>query len=447
MATTNLNIDIHHLTRVEGHGNIVVNVTDGTIERCQWQVPEAPRFFEAMIVGRHYSEVARIVSRICGICAIGHTLASVKASEDALGITVTRQTQLLRRILKHAENFDSHVLHLYFLVAPDLLGAPSVMPLVPTHREIVLRALRMKRVGCDWGTLIGGRSTHPTKVVVGGFASLPGAAYTIAQATAELRGLKQQITGMLPDALETFNLLRDLSDRIPDFQRATEYVALSAPDAYALYDGPIGCQLPDGRRQSIPVSDYRTVTNEYLVPHSTAKFCRHQLESYMVGALARCNLNFEQLHPEARAIADGLGFTVPCHNPYFNPIAQFIECIHSAHSALDDLDELLECGIRDESPLPPTRFGHGTGAVEVPRGILFHDYEYDLDGLCQGGNCVIPTGQNHGNIQQDFEALVPQLLAADRTEPQIAQALEMLVRAYDPCISCSTHYLDIEFIK
>jgi sulfhydrogenase subunit alpha len=446
MPTTHVDIDIHHLTRVEGHGNIVVNVTDGTIERCQWQVPEAPRFFEAMIVGRHYSEVARVVSRICGICAIGHTLASVKATEDALGITVSRQTELLRRILKHAENFDSHILHLYFLVAPDLLGAPSVFPLVPTHSEVVLRALRMKRVGCDWGSLIGGRSTHPTKVVVGGFASLPGSAYTVKQATAELRGLKQSIIAMLPDALETYNLLRDLADRIPDFQRPTEYVALTDPDAYGLYDGQIGCLMPDGSRQTIPVRDYRTVTNEYMVPHSTAKHCRHNLASYMAGALARCNLNFEQLHPEARAIADGFGFVPPCYNPYMNPVAQFIECVHSAHTTLAAIDELLERGLRDEPPRPPSRFGHGTGAVEVPRGILFHDYEYDLDGICRGGNCVIPTGQNHGNIQQDFEALVPQLLAADRSEAEMRLALEMLVRAYDPCISCSTHYLDIEFI-
>ena len=143
----NANINVHHLTRVEGHGNIVVNVQDGTVEKCEWQVPEAPRFFDAMVRGRHYSEVARITSRICGICSVGHTLASLKASECALGIQVSEQTDLLRRILKHAENFDSHVLHVYFLVAPDLLGVPSVFPLVPTHGDVVKRALRMKRLG------------------------------------------------------------------------------------------------------------------------------------------------------------------------------------------------------------------------------------------------------------------------------------------------------------
>ena len=157
----NISIDVHHLTRVEGHGNILVNVTDGVVERCEWQVPEAPRFFEAMCRGRHYSEVARITSRICGICSIGHTLASVKATEAALGIEVTPQTRKLRTLLKHAENFDSHVLHVYVLVAPDLLGAPSAFALVPTHGEIVARALRLKRLAHEWGSLIGGRTTHP----------------------------------------------------------------------------------------------------------------------------------------------------------------------------------------------------------------------------------------------------------------------------------------------
>ncbi|MRR11503.1 hypothetical protein EG835_03290, partial [bacterium] len=156
-----INIDVHHLTRVEGHGNIRVNVTNGVVEHCEWQVPEAPRFFESMVRGRHYTEVARITSRICGICSVGHTLASVKATEAALGIDVTPQTTTLRTLLKHAENFDSHVLHVYVLVAPDLLGAPSVFPLVASHGEVVARALRLKRLAHEWGSLIGGRTTHP----------------------------------------------------------------------------------------------------------------------------------------------------------------------------------------------------------------------------------------------------------------------------------------------
>jgi coenzyme F420-reducing hydrogenase alpha subunit len=400
-----------------------------------------------MVRGRHYSEIARITSRICGICSVGHTLASVKASEQALGMQLTEQSMLLRRILKHAENFDSHVLHVYFLVAPDLVGAPSVFPLVETHGEVVQRAIRMKKVGCDWSSMIGGRSTHPNKVVPGGFASLPGDAYTPAQAEENLRNLKQMLLDMVPDAVETFELLKALAPNIPAFDRPTEYVGLVDEAEYGMYDGQIGCLMPDGSREIVDVQDYRTVTNEWVSPLSTAKYTKHNMGSYMAGALARINLNYDRLHPEAIKIAEGLGFKAPCFNTYMNSVAQFIECIHSAYMTVGYIDQLLEMGIKDERPVEPTRFGQGAGATEVPRGILFHDYTYDNDGFCTAANCIIPTNQNHANIQLDMEKLVPELLEADKNEAEMELALEMLVRAYDPCISCSTHYLDVEFKK
>ncbi len=447
MPTQDVDIKVHHVTRVEGHGNIVVNVTNGNIEACEWRVPEAPRFFEALIRGRHYSEVARITSRICGICSVGHTLASLKATEDALGIEVSKQTELLRRILKHAENFDSHVLHVYFLVAPDLVGAPSVFPLASSHPEVVKRALRMKQVGHLWGTAVAGRTTHPNKAVPGGFASLPGLARTVAQGEDELKKLKQMILDMVPDAVETYKLLVELASNIPDFERPTEYVALVDDVEYGLYDGKIGTLMPDGSREILEVANYRRVTNEYVSPLSTAKYTRHNMDSYMAGALARINLNYDQLHPEAKKIAEGLGFSTPCFNPYMNSVAQFIECVHSAYTTVGYIDELLGMGLEDEKPVEPTKFGKGSGATEVPRGILFHEYEYDDEGFCVGGNCIIPTNQNHANIQKDMEKLVPEMLEADKSGKEMELGLEMLVRAYDPCISCSTHYLDVKFVK
>ncbi|MEN8254159.1 MAG: nickel-dependent hydrogenase large subunit [Verrucomicrobiota bacterium] len=447
MATQNANINVHHVTRVEGHGNIVVNVTDGAVEKCEWQVPEAPRFFEAMVRGRHYSEVARITSRICGICSVGHTLASLKASEAALGIEISQQTDLLRRILKHAENFDSHILHVYFLVAPDLLGAPSVFPLVPTHTDVVKRALRMKRLGHEWGSCIGGRTTHPTRAVVGGFSSLPGGAKNVREAEDNLRELKEKLLAAVPDAVATFELLGELAGGIPDFTRETEYVGLVDDKEYGLYDGKIGCVMPDGSRELIDVSGYRSVTNEYMTDQATAKFAKHNMDSYMAGALARINLNYDMLHPEAKKLAEGLGFKTLCFNPYMNSVAQFVEAVHSVYMSVGYIDQILEVGLKDEKPAAPTKFGRGAGATEVPRGILFHEYEYDQDGFCTMGNCIIPTNQNHGNIQRDFDKLVPELLAMDKTEKEMELALEMLVRAYDPCISCSTHYLDVTFKK
>jgi coenzyme F420-reducing hydrogenase alpha subunit len=437
--TQDTRIRIHHLTRVEGHGNIVVNVTNGTVETCEWQVPEAPRFFEAMVRGRHYSEVARVTSRICGICSIGHTLASLKATEEALAIPISDQTRRLRELLKHAENVDSHVLHVYFLAAPDLLDVPSVFPLLETHGEVVARALKLKRLAHEWGSLIGGRTTHPTTAVPGGFSKLPTAR--------ELDQLRDRLLASLPDVQATLDTVASLAGKIPVFDRPTEYIALSADADYGLYDGLVQSLLPGGAKQRYPVGFYRSVTNEYMIETSTAKWARHSLDSYAVGALARFNNNYDTLRPEAKKAAAALGITPICTNPYMNTVAQVVEIVHCVHDSLRLIDELLAAGIADEPPAKPTRFSSGAGAVEVPRGILFHEYAYDKSGMCLGGNCVIPTNQNHANIQRDFEKLVPEMLAADRSEAEIALGLEMLVRAYDPCISCSTHYLDVAFVR
>lgn len=435
----NINIDVHHLTRVEGHGNIIVNIKDGTIEKCQWQVPEAPRFFEAMVRGRHYTEVSRITSRICGICSVGHTLASLKATENALGIEVSSKTKKLRTLLKHAENADSHILHVYFLVAPDLFGVKSVFPLASTHTEVVQRALRLKRVCHEWGSLIGGRTTHPTKPIVGGFSDYP--------TDKELQALKEKLLSAVPDLNITAETVLSVAEKIPDFHRPTEYVALNSTQEYGLYDGDIQTTMPDGKKESFKVNEYRLVTNEYVVPQSTAKYTKHNLESYTAGALARFNNNYNSLRSEAKAVANLFAMTPICTNPFLNSVAQLIETVHSFYEAIRLIDEILEEGCTEEAPVPPARFGSGAGSVEVPRGILFHEYAYDNEGMCIDGNCIIPTNQNHGNIQKDFEKLVPEMLESGKSEEEMKLTLEMLVRAYDPCISCSTHYLDINFIK
>jgi sulfhydrogenase subunit alpha len=389
--------------------------------------------------GRHFSEVARIVSRICGICAIGHSLASVKATEAALGIDVTPQTKKLRTLLKHAENFDSHVLHVYVLVAPDLLGAPSAFALVPTHGEVVARALRLKRLGHEWGSMVGGRTTHPTTVLPGGFSKLP----TIA----ELKATREKILARVPDLEATIETVAALAAGIPAFNRPTEYMAVTSDDEYGLYDGYVQTILADGDRAKYAVADYRGYTNEYVSPKSTAKYARNRLDSYAAGALARFNVNYDQLRPEAKAVAEKLGLAPICTNPYMNSVAQVVEIVHSVYEGLRLIDELIAEGIVDEPLVPPTKFGTGASAVEVPRGILFHEYSYDDEGFCTEGNCIIPTGQNHANIQADFDALLPWLMEAGKSEDEMRLAFEMLVRAYDPCISCSTHHLDVEFVR
>jgi coenzyme F420-reducing hydrogenase alpha subunit len=422
-------IDVHHVTRVEGHGNIVVEMTDGKLKECRFDVVETPRFFEAMLRGRPYTEASHITSRICGICATGHATTSLRATENALGVQPSQQTVLLRKLSFHGEILDSHVLHAYMLIAPDFLGVGSVIPLVGSHPEVVLRALRMKKLAGDICAVVTGRHTHPIAMTVGGFTHFPKGK--------ELEELRQRLVDARQDVDATVALFSSLP--WPQFERDTEYVSLTRPDEYAFIDGEI--ITSDGAR--LPIPAYQQVTNEYLVPHSSAKFTRHLRDSYMVGALARFNNNYQQLNPRAKEAALALGIQPKVTNPYLNSAAQVVEIVHCVEDAIQIIDQLLELGVRPEELVPPTRAsGEGVGACEVPRGILFHHYWVGEDGKLTGANCIIPTNQNIANLQEDMRALVPQI--SYKPKEAIQLDLEMLVRAYDPCISCSVHVAKIE---
>jgi sulfhydrogenase subunit alpha len=430
MASKNLKVDVHHITRVEGHGNIVVDVKNGELKQCELQIVETPRFFEAMLRGRPYLESSHITSRICGICAVGHATASLRATEKALGVVPTPQTVMLRKLSFHGEILDSHILHAYMLVAPDCLGVGSVIPLAKSAPDVVLRALRMKKLSGDLCKAICGRHTHPIAMTVGGFTHYP--------TSDELYALRERLEAIRPDVDATVELFQTLE--LPSFERDTEYVALHDDDEYCFIDGVIAST--DGGTWAI--EDYRAVTNEMIVPHSSAKHTHNQRDSYMVGALARFNVNYNQLNPKAKAAAIALGIKPKCTNPYMNTVAQVAEIVNSVEDSILLIDALLARGIEEEQPVPPVRrSGEGVGACDVPRGALFHNYVIE-DGKVVGANCIIPTGQNLANIEADMHALVPTIL--DQTQKQVTQALEMLVRAYDPCISCSAHMLDIQFV-
>ena len=427
----NINIDVHHVTRVEGHGNIVVNAKNGVLEECRLDIVETPRFFEAMLRGRPYTQSSHITSRICGICAVGHATASLRATENALGIVPSEQTVLLRKLNFDGEMLDSHVLHVYMLVAPDMLGVGSVIPLVKIAPEVVLRALRVKKLAGDLCAAIGGRHTHPIAMAVGGFTHFP--------SVDELEALRARLVNARADMDATVQLAKTLP--WPNFSRETEYVALRKEDEYAFIDGTI--TTTDGGKYEI--KDYRKLTNEYLVQHSSSKHAKHKRESYMVGALARFNVNHDKLHPRAKAAAEELGLKPICTNPYLNTAAQVVEMVHCTEEAISIIDELVGRGIQSE-PLPPFpgKGGEGVGSCEVPRGILFHNYQIGDDGRVTGANCIIPTGQNMANIEADMRKLVPEIL--DQPQDKIRLMMEMLVRAYDPCISCSVHFLDVKFV-
>jgi coenzyme F420-reducing hydrogenase alpha subunit len=418
-------IDIRHVTRVEGHGNIKITIRDGRLEEARWEVVETPRFFEAMLVGKKWENAPWISGRICGICSIGHTLASIRAVENAFGIIPTGQTRKLRLLLKHMETLQSHILHLYFLAAPDFLSLGSVFPLINSHPDIVLRAARVKQLANDLCDCVGGRRMHPTRTAVGGFTMLP--------EKKTLAGFKKRLEEAADDLRGTVELFRTF--KVPDFSRETEFVSLKGGGSYPFIGGDL--VSTDGVLKK--EHEYKAMTNEYCVEQSTSKWSRLSRQSFAVGALARINNNFGALHPAAREAARSFGLKPVCHNPYMNNIAQLVECVHVAHESIALIDELTDAQWEDPRlPVTP-KSGVGVGAVEVPRGILYHCYEFDSEGRITGCDCVIPTSQNHANIQYDLQDLAARCASEGKNDREIELLAQMLVRSYDPCISCSVH--------
>ncbi len=431
----NVTIEVKEITRVEGHGNLKVRVRDGAITELELAIVESPRFFESFLRGRPYQEAPHITCRICGICSVGHTTAAVKGIEAACGIEPSEQTRLLRRLILNGEQIQSHVLHLYFLAVPDYLGVGSVVPLTRTHPEVVQRALRMKRLANDICGVVGGRHIHPIAYHVGAFAKLP--------EPDELRGLRERLVKARDDLHRTVELFLNIVP--PRLERPTEYLSLKVTDngEYAFYDGQL---VSTADPNPTPAARYRERVIEEVVQHSAAKHCHSpNSRSYAVGALARFNNNHEQLHAAARSAAAALGLKAPCNNPFHNNTAQLVETVHCIEDSIELIDALQHRKLVPEAMPRPTRHGSGVGAAEVPRGILFHEYTVDEKGRIESANLIIPTGQNLANIEDDMRAYVPQLLENGLGREEITLRLEMLVRAYDPCISCATHFLDIDW--
>ena len=421
----NLAVDIDHLSRIEGHGNIRIKVEDGKVVEARWDVVEPPRFFEVMLKGKHYTSAGILTARICGICSIGHCLASIRATEQAFGMTVPPAAARLRLLAKHGETLQSHWLHLFFLAAPDFLGLPSVLPLLESNPEIIHLARRLRGLGNRLCEVVAGRTTHPVSLQVGGVAVMP--------TRDKLLALRNDLLHSLEDINSGVSLCAGFA--IPAFTRETEFVSLRGDADYPWIGGDM--VSTDGVKR--PEAEYRAMTNEYLDSRNTSKWCRLSRPSFAVGALARCNNNFHLLHPEAAAAANQLGLAPVCHNPFMNNIAQLVECLHVSHDAIRLIDELLQDHSAPTMTTVTPRAGDGVGAVEVPRGILYHSYCYDRDGYLVSADCVIPTTQNNANIHLDLPPLVQQSAASGMTDEELAKLSAMLVRSYDPCVSCSVH--------
>jgi coenzyme F420-reducing hydrogenase alpha subunit len=420
-----LNIDIHHLTRIEGHGDIRVRVSDGVVKEARWDVVETPRFFEVMLKGKHYTSAGILAARICGICSITHCLASIRATENAFGVVVPDTARKLRLLALHGETLQSHLLHVLFLALPDYLCIPSVMPLLESKPELVKVAARLKGLANDLSEVVAGRSTHPVSLQVGGVAVFPEASRLLA--------LKDRLERSLTDLSTIVGLFMTLD--IPKFERETEFVSIKGKREYP----SIGGRLISSDGVDKPENEYKSMTNEYVDKNSTSKLCRLSRESFAVGALARFNNNHSLLHPEALATAEKLGLVPGLHNPFMNNAAQIVECVHITHHSIRLIEKLLEAKDRNTMIPVTSKAGEGIGAVEAPRGVLYHHYEYDNSGRVIRANCVIPTTQNNANIRHDLHKLVEEFSTAGKTDKELELLCSMLVRAYDPCLSCSVH--------
>jgi coenzyme F420-reducing hydrogenase alpha subunit len=417
-------LTVEHVARIEGHGTITVDVEGGEVRDIKMEVIEPARMFESMVVGRRFDEAPLITSRICGICSPNHALTSIKAIEDALEIRVSERTTLLRKLLVYGSYLQNHATHLYLLAAPDYVGVPSVFPLAKTHPEVVERALRMKKLGNDLTKLVGGRPVHPVTAVVGGFTAEPG--------DDELAAFIEPLLAAAKDAAATVELFASFP--VPDFTTAGDMLALASDGDYAIYDGNT-CAL-DGA-WCRPAGDYHEFVTETVVGHSNAKHSTVDGRPFMVGALPRVNLSWDKLMPSARVVAKNAGFRPVSRNPFMNNLCQAVELVDASERCAGYIDSLLT---RSGSSTPvefEMRESEGSGATEAPRGTLYHSLGISADGLITSGDVITPTAQNLANLEADMRAFAPTV--ARLPEAEFVLAVEQLVRAYDPCLSCSVH--------
>jgi len=418
-------ISVDYVARVEGQGGLDIKVSGGKVEYAKFSIYEPPRFFEAFLVGRRCDEVHELTSRICGICPVAHQITALRAVENALGIEVSQQTRDLRRLFALSAYISSHVLNLYFLAAPDYFGYESIIPMARHNSDIFKRALALKKVGNDLTELIGGRSVHPVSAVVGGFTALPD--------RQSLETFGARLIEAKEYALKDVELFNNL--KIPSFERRCEHVALHSDSEYAVNEGRIAST--DGL--NIAETEYRKYFVEKQVPHSTAKhsYVKNR-SSIMVGPLPRVNLNFDKLSPDAREAAEQIGFRPPVFKPYMSIVARALEVVNAIDESIRIIDRL---NLEQEKLSFEIKAGEGAAITEAPRGILYHYYKFDREGKVEKADIVTPTAHYAYNIERDMYELVPNLL--DQPLEEATLKCEMLVRAYDPCISCSAHFVKL----
>jgi sulfhydrogenase subunit alpha len=420
-------IKVDQLARVEGEGAVLVKINDGQVTDVKLRIFEPPRFFEAFLRGRRYSEAPDITARICGICPVAYQMSAVHAMEDAFGITVDGQLRDLRRLLYCGEWIESHVLHIYMLHAPDFLGYEDALALAKDMPDVVKRALTLKRLGNDIVAIVGGREIHPVNVRVGGFHRVPH--------RSELLPLVERLKWGRDAAIETARLVAGFE--FPDFEWDYEFVSLKHPNEYPFNEG----RIVSTGGLDISVKEYEFHFEERHLAHTNAL---HSIEKgvghYHVGPLARYALNFDRLPPAAQHVAREVGLLPPVKNPFKSIIVRAVESVFAIEEALRIIENY-------EPPALPAvevhpRAGIGFGATEAPRGMLYHRYRVGDDGLIKDAKIVPPTSQNQATIENDLRHFVT--ANVDLPREKLTWKTEQAVRNYDPCISCATHFVKLD---
>ncbi|MGE3179599.1 MAG: Ni/Fe hydrogenase subunit alpha [Vicinamibacterales bacterium] len=422
-------IKVDYMARVEGEGALDIAIENDAVTDVKLRIFEPPRFFEAFLRGRDFREAPDITARICGICPVAYQMSAVHAMEDACGVTVDGPLRVLRRLLYCGEWIESHVLHIYMLHAPDFLGKHNIVEVAAEHPEIVQRALRLKKAGNAIVALLGGREIHPINVRVGGFYRIPD--------EAEFTALARTLEVAREDALATVAWVQGFD--FPEFEQDYEFVALSHPAEYPFNEG----RIVSSRGLDISAREFHEHFAEEHLPHSTALHCRLKARGhYKVGPLARYALNRDRLSATARQAAADAGLGDVCRNPFKSIIVRAVEVVHAVDEALRIIHDrnARDCAGRAWVGVTP-REGTGLAATEAPRGLLHHTYRLDASGRIEFAQIIPPTSQNQGTIEDDLRRFIaPRVSLPD---DQLQWQCEQAVRNYDPCISCSTHFLKL----
>ncbi|MCD6371504.1 MAG: Ni/Fe hydrogenase subunit alpha [Candidatus Aenigmarchaeota archaeon] len=421
-------ISIEGISKTEGHTSLSIIVKEGKVEDVKLKIKENKRFFTQGIRGKNYKEVPAFLSRICGTCSIAHLLASIEAIEKAFGIEISEQTLIMRKLLTYGLMIRDHAMHLYFFSLPDMFNKDSILEIEDENPEIVKDAFDVKAAGNYLCKIIGGRAVHPTNLVPGGFLKIP-----------KEEDIKKCISMLKTVREKVLRLIEMYYKWEEKFERETTFVALCTED-FSFLEGII----KSSNGMIIKEEDYWDFLNRVVIPYSQATGFQFVGEEYMVGALARINLNKEALNKKTKEDVKNFLDAFPSNNVFYNNLAQAIEILHS----IDHSIQILETYEFRKERLPEFRVKQekGIGVVEAPRGTLYHMLYFDKDGKVRFGNLVIPTAQNQIQMEKDIRFLVQKAVEENRNKHEIQHLVEKLIRAYDPCFSCASHFLKIKWI-